>query len=101
MNDVQRMERAFGVDLQRDLASWLEGSRKLIVASTGAVTAYDLAVDPAERTPLVLSAAEETAARERARAWWDAHPAPEPIHVEPGLEESALRALQDVGYAGD
>lgn len=85
--------------LARDLAVWFEGSRKWIVSSRGEVALYDLSSDPGETTPLELTDAERTAALERARAWWDAHPPA--ARTGEALDAQTLDRLHDLGYAGD
>jgi arylsulfatase A-like enzyme len=87
------------VDLDRDLVAWFEGGRKVIVSTHGTVEAYDLASDPLEQSPLVLSPEESERALARARAWWAAHPlSAEQTEVIPPDELARLRAL---GYAGE
>jgi arylsulfatase A-like enzyme len=60
----------------RDLLAWVEGQRKIIVASTGQVEVYDLALDPGERAPLAIDDSQRRALFERAQAWWAANPPP-------------------------
>jgi len=83
----------------RDVVSWFEGGRKLIVTSLGEVEAFDLERDPEELAPLALDEAERAAAVRRARDWWKRHPPPD----EPGVElsEEDLERLRELGYAGD
>ncbi len=85
--------------VERDLLAWMDGSRKMIVASTGEVAVYDLAADPRELSPLELSAEELAAARRRAETWWREHP-----HVDTGgvgeLGTRELERLRELGYVG-
>jgi hypothetical protein len=84
--------------LDRDLLAWVEDSRKVIVSSTGAVEAYDLARDPGELTPIPLTEGELEAARERARQWWEGHPPPAPVTLT--SSEDQLERLRGLGYVG-
>ena len=99
LEKVRRIGALADKHLDRDLLAWLDGSRKLIVASTGEVEAYDLALDPGERAPIELTAAEVEAARERARAWWESHPAPEAVRG-PTVSEEEIERLKGLGYLG-
>jgi len=79
-----------------DMVVWVEGSRKTLVTSRGEVTAFDLAHDPDELSPLPLSAAERESALRRARAWWQAHPIesrPPRTRDRDPEEEARLKAL--------
>jgi len=87
-----------GIDPTANRVAWLEGSRKLIVASTGEVQAFDLDSDPHEERPLPLGPAEVDAARERAGAWWSAHPLVE--SEAPALDPQRLEAMHALGYGG-
>ena len=81
----------------RDLLAWIEGQRKVIVASTGEVEVYDLALDPGERTPLAIGDDERQALLERARAWWAANPPPVWERAEV-LDADDLERLHQLGY---
>ena len=97
---VQRGDpRLAGKDLDRDLVAWIEDGLKLIVSSSGEVEAYLLAEDPDERRPVPLAPERVEAARERARAWWAAHPPPSADGPQIGDEE--LRQMRALGYLGD
>jgi arylsulfatase A-like enzyme len=54
--------------------TWVEGTVKWIVSSTGAVEAYDLSVDPREQRNIAAERDGTERARARARDWWAAHP---------------------------
>ena len=94
------MERATGLTLGRDVVTWSEEGIKFIVSSKGDVEAYDLASDPDEARPLELARDKRESARERARAWWNAHPPPEPRSAL-SLSAEELERLEAVGYAGE
>lgn len=86
-------------DVERDLVAWIAWPRKVIVSSSGAVEAYDLALDPGESSPLDLPEAEREAARGRARRWWDEHPPPASA-APAALTPDELERLRELGYAG-
>lgn len=88
------------VDVDRDLAAWLEGELKYIVSSRGDVEIYDVRADPGELED--LAARPEWAGRvERARrianAWWAAHP-PAGDAEAPDLDDDQLEDLRALGY---
>jgi hypothetical protein len=85
--------------LDRDLLTWIEAGRKLIVSSLGAVEVYDLDADPGELDPLPLAPSEQARLLERARAWWAARR--DPATAAPELDRRALERLKHLGYAGD
>jgi citrate lyase beta subunit len=93
------MERVTGLDLERNLLAWKEGSTKTIVSSQGVVEAYDLAADPEELAPLALTAEDVARALERARAWWQAWPVD--LDGAGELDDEALERLRDLGYLGE
>jgi arylsulfatase A-like enzyme len=84
-------------DVDRNLLAWMEGPRKLIVSSTGAVEAYDLTRDPREVEPLTLSESELADAREKADNWWRTHPALDTGEVD-GLDPDDLERMRKLGY---
>lgn len=88
--------RSIGV--ARDVVSWFESGRKVIVTSLEHVEAYDLARDPKELAPLALSADEAAAAVQRAKDWWEQNPPPAADDVE--LSEEDLERLHELGYLG-
>ncbi len=96
---IPAMIIAANKDVERDLITWTEGTRKLLVSSTGQVRAFDVALDPGEQAPLALSPNEIQAALERARIWWAANPP----HAREALDlgEEHAERLRDLGYMGD
>jgi arylsulfatase A-like enzyme len=86
-------------DVDRDLLAWVEGQRKLIVASSGAVELYDLSTDPHERRPLSLTEEERAAALERAETWWRENPPPAAGAVVP-FDADEIERMRGLGYLG-
>jgi hypothetical protein len=82
----------------RDLVSWMDGPVKWIVSSTGTVEAYDLSRDPQERYALPLSESTTDQARNRAHAWWAAHP-PIQTGAAPAMDSVTVDRLRQLGYA--
>jgi len=78
------------------LLAWKEGPIKWIVSSDGDVEAYDLLVDPDELRPLQVPPAAAADARDRARAWWEAHPVETGRPVE--RAETEAEHLRALGY---
>ncbi len=85
-------------ELAHDELAWIEGNVKTLVTSNGDVRAFDLTRDALEQTPLALDQAAIDAARERANAWWAAHPPPE-REAQP-LDTETLDGLRELGYIG-
>jgi hypothetical protein len=81
------------------MAAKKEGGLKWIVSSRGDVKAYDLSVDPFERTPAQLSTNQIEAARARAKTWWDGNP-PLPRAERPAteLDPAVIDRLRNLGY---
>jgi arylsulfatase A-like enzyme len=88
-----------GQPIDRDLLVWIDGGLKWIVSSRGDVKAYDLSVDPFERTPAQLSTNQIEAARARAKTWWDGNP-PLPRAERPAteLDPAVIDRLRNLGY---
>jgi arylsulfatase A-like enzyme len=88
-----------GLDVDPEQIAWLEGEVKFLVGVDGRVQAFDLESDPGEERALELSDEQRADALERARAWWDQHPALEssgPMTLDP----SELERLKGLGYVG-
>lgn len=98
--DVLFMED--GTDLsawKRELWAWVEGSRKLILASDGEVELYDLAGDPHERDDLYAGRTPEIEALLQALAEYRAAlAAPPALAGGAELSSDLLQQLQSMGY---
>ncbi len=81
--------------VSRDLLSWLDGSRKVIVGDDGGVEVYDLDLDPGEQARVPLVEEETNALLKRAREHW-ASRIPEAGAAD--LSPETLSRLRALGY---